>query len=130
MVGLMEGWREREREGSLPDTLERCTGWAASKHAARRRRHILASCIIDKLYVGGVALKESERVSEDYIRKLFFLSEESIIFILSSPVLLLICAAQKAPLKIIVFFEDDIRGGVGFIAHPVPAPIWSSCQSG
>lgn len=101
----MEGWRD----GSVPDTLERCTGWAASKQAARGRRHILASCIIDKLYVGGVAFKGSSRVSEDYIRKLFFLSEESIIFILSSPVLLLICTVQKAPLKIIVFFEDDIQ---------------------
>lgn len=62
------------------------------------------------------ALKRArERASEDYIRKLFFLSEESIIFILSSPVLRLICSVQKAPLKIIVFFEDDIGGGEGCV---------------
>jgi len=78
---------------------------AGSKQAANRR-WILASCIIDKLYVLGVSFKEGARtISGSY----FSLSEASIVFILSSPVLWLIFLVQKAPLKIFVFFEDGDR---------------------
>lgn len=100
-------WVEKgdRRDGSSQTHFSRERARAGSKQAASRR-WILASCIIDKLYVLGVSFKEGARtISGSY----FSLSEASIVFILSSPVLWLIFSLQKAWMEIIVFFEGDIQ---------------------